>query len=310
MDSIDNKSDFRILSLDGGGSKGIYTLGILEEFEKYLNTKLCEYFHLIYGTSTGAIIGSLLALGYSVLEIKKMYLHLIPKIMKPLSRNKRSKVLVSEANNIFHELTFADFKTRVGIVSTEYEFEKPLIFKTDSNQIYSQKASFVPGFGCRIVDAVISSSAAFPFFNKYKVETQNKGSKELIDGGFVANNPTLFAIIDATQGYSITNDKIKILNLGVGQYPEKSGLFSKLLMKLWPIELLQKTFNSNSNTLAELVNIVYGDIRIIRISDSFTKQKYSTNLLEYNIDKLNTLYKLGIESFGRFEKPITECFIK
>src|SRR6185503_8235131 len=53
---------FRILSLDGGGAKGIYTLGFLSRVEAMLKArpggadkKLCDHFDLIYGTSTGAI---------------------------------------------------------------------------------------------------------------------------------------------------------------------------------------------------------------------------------------------------------------
>lgn len=53
---------FRVLSLDGGGAKGFYTLGALKEIEALVGCRLCEKFDLIYGTSTGAIIGALLGL--------------------------------------------------------------------------------------------------------------------------------------------------------------------------------------------------------------------------------------------------------
>ena len=46
----------RILSLDGGGAKGFYTLGVLKEIEAMINQPLAEKFDLIFGTSTGAII--------------------------------------------------------------------------------------------------------------------------------------------------------------------------------------------------------------------------------------------------------------
>src|SRR5437868_15526570 len=60
---------FRILSLDGGGAKGFYTLGVLHEIEALLGKPLSGSFQVIYGTSTGSIIASLLALGHSVDEI-------------------------------------------------------------------------------------------------------------------------------------------------------------------------------------------------------------------------------------------------
>lgn len=57
------KKPYRILCLDGGGAKGFYTLGVLREIEGLVKQPLCERFDLIFGTSTGAIIAALLALG-------------------------------------------------------------------------------------------------------------------------------------------------------------------------------------------------------------------------------------------------------
>ena len=54
------KKVFRVLSLDGGGAKGFYTLGVLKEVEARLGCKICDGFDLIFGTSTGAIIAALL----------------------------------------------------------------------------------------------------------------------------------------------------------------------------------------------------------------------------------------------------------
>jgi patatin-like phospholipase/acyl hydrolase len=56
------KSTLYALSLDGGGSLGVYTLGVLEGIASLIGEPLCNKFHLIYGTSTGSIIASLIAL--------------------------------------------------------------------------------------------------------------------------------------------------------------------------------------------------------------------------------------------------------
>ena len=56
-----------MLSLDGGDAKGFYTIGVLKEIEAMaVRRPLCESFDVIFGTSTGAIIAALLALGYRV----------------------------------------------------------------------------------------------------------------------------------------------------------------------------------------------------------------------------------------------------
>ena len=59
---------YRVLTLDGGGAKGFYTLGALREIEGLVGMRLHEKFDLIFGTSTGAIIAAMLALGHSVDE--------------------------------------------------------------------------------------------------------------------------------------------------------------------------------------------------------------------------------------------------
>ena len=60
-ESLAPPSRYRILSLDGGGAKGFYTLGVLKEIEAMLGQRLCDRFDLIFGTSTGAIIAALLS---------------------------------------------------------------------------------------------------------------------------------------------------------------------------------------------------------------------------------------------------------
>ena len=71
----------RILALDGGGIRGALTLGYLQKIEDILRVqngnnpdfRLCDYFDLIGGTSTGSIIASALAIGLKVDEIKEKY---------------------------------------------------------------------------------------------------------------------------------------------------------------------------------------------------------------------------------------------
>lgn len=78
----------RILSLDGGGVRGLITLGILKKVEDILrqrssdpeNFRLCHYFDLIGGTSTGALIATLLALGESVDDVTRLYMKMCPQI--------------------------------------------------------------------------------------------------------------------------------------------------------------------------------------------------------------------------------------
>ena len=89
----DKERPFRVLSLDGGGAKGFYTLGILDEIEKNIGKPLSECFDLIFGTSTGSIIAALLARGDSVENISKIYKEHVPAIMKSANPLRRTAAL-------------------------------------------------------------------------------------------------------------------------------------------------------------------------------------------------------------------------
>ena len=72
--------DRRILSLDGGGIRGVFTIEVLARMEAELRAHhgrpelvLADHFHLIAGTSTGAIIAALLSWGYSVAQVRELY---------------------------------------------------------------------------------------------------------------------------------------------------------------------------------------------------------------------------------------------
>jgi patatin-like phospholipase/acyl hydrolase len=184
---------FRVLSLDGGGAKGFYTLGVLKEVEALVGEPLHKRFDLVYGTSTGAIIAALICLGKSADEILALYKEHVVKIMAKRSRAEKSAALAELAREVFGDATFEAVQTRIGVVAARWMEERPMIFKADINQAFGRQATFKPGFGAKIGDAVVASCAAYPFFNKQIVAT-SQGDVELVDGGYCANNPTLCAV--------------------------------------------------------------------------------------------------------------------
>ena len=236
-----NNKDFRILSLDGGGSKGVYSLGFLREFGKLTNVELYKCFDLIYGTSTGAIIAALIALGKNIEEIIELYFSFIPDIMGASSKSSRSRKLEKHARDVFGNDKFDAFKVDIGIVAMHYDYAKPMIFKSSIQQAHGRHSTFDPGFGCTIAKAILASCAAFPFFQKVTVKTTNQGKPELMDGGFVGNNPALFALADAVKAFQIPLNEIKMISVGVGEYSQASrGLFDKILRRHWSFNLFEK----------------------------------------------------------------------
>ena len=301
----------KILSLDGGGSKGIYTLGVLYELEAIIKEKenktLAEYFDIIYGTSTGSIIASLIALNeYSITEIKKKYLEIIPEVMNCFTKGGRSKKLFTHADRVFGEKKFDSFKTKIAIVSTNMNNNSPLIFKNSPELSHSAQATFKSGFGLDIKDAIMASCAAYPFFKKVTLEIKNL-KVTLLDGGYVANNPSVFALLDSQ---NITNnDNIKILSLGVGQYVEpKLTIIEKIKRKVIDMCLTENVISSNANVHAFILKKMLSSDNFIRIDNIYTNQKYSTNLLEKDSEKLEILFNLGRDSYSEYEDTIKTKF--
>src|SRR5262249_247015 len=97
---------YRILSLDGGGAKGFYTLGALKEIDGLVACPLCHRFDLIYGTSTGAIIAALLGLGASVDEIQALYRTHVVAVMGQWLPSRKSAALEALAADVFGTLKF------------------------------------------------------------------------------------------------------------------------------------------------------------------------------------------------------------
>ncbi len=308
MNSNDSEI-FRILTLDGGGSKGVYSLGFLREFEKLTGEALYKCFDLIYGTSTGAIIAALIALGKNLEEIIEFYLSSIPEILSTNRRSLRSRRLEKHARKIFGDAKFDAFKVNIGIVAMHYGYAKPMIFKSSIQQAHGRHSTFAPGFGCRISDAILASCAAFPYFERVTVKTVNQGNPELMDGGFVGNNPALFALADAAKAFDIPLKSIRMLSLGVGEYPNApTGLVDRIFRHGWPYKLFEKVLSGNTNTIDQLTRVLFPTVQIVRVNDSFTDKQYSTNFLTSDIGKLRELMDLGRESFGKYEADVKERF--
>jgi uncharacterized protein len=302
----------RILSLDGGGAKGFYSIGVLRELEALVGRPLHQHFDLIFGTSTGSIIAALLALGNSVERIHTLYRENVTKVMAVKSVDDKTRALAALAVDVFGSDGFDTFKTGIGIVATRWVNERPMIFKGALNQAHGRTATFVPGFGCTIADAVQASCSAFPFFDRKIVEASTGDRVELIDGGYCANNPTLYAIADATAALGFAHSQVRVVSIGVGAYPQpKPALWSKtwFAQRLLSVELLQKTMEINTQSMDQLRSVLFRNVATIRISDTFSQPEMATDLFEHNLIKLNILHQRGRESFAPREADLRSLLL-
>jgi len=302
---------FRILTLDGGGAKGFYSLGVIRQLEAMLGGgPLSEQFDLIYGTSTGAIIAALLALGNSVGSIKTLYEKHVPKLMATRGCRRRTRALEELARDVFQDLRFDAVQTGIGIVCARWREERPMVFKASVSQAHGMHATFKPGFGCTIAEAVVASCSAYPFF-KRKIITTSEGSEvELLDGGYCANNPTLYAIADAVRPLNHDPKSLRIVSVGVGVYPEPARYAHKwLIARFFLVRLLQKTLDINTHSMETLAKLLFKDVPMVRINDEYSTPDMATDLMEHDIAKLQLLFQRGWESFGKHEDELKRLLL-
>lgn len=299
---------YRVLTLDGGGAKGFYTLGVLREVEGLIGTRLHEKVDLIFGTSTGAIIAAMLALGHSVDEIHELYKEHVVSVMALKTPGEKSTRLRALSEEVFGDKKFDAVKTGIGIVATKWHNDRPMVFKASKEQAHGQLGTFQPGFGCTIADAVQASCSAYPFFEK-KVVTTPLGEFELVDGGYCANNPTLYALADVIGPLGQERANVRVLSVGVGEYPApRPRLFSKMWWAgfLQSATLLQKTLEINTQSMDQLRTILFKDVPTIRVNEAYTQPEMATDLFEHDMAKLNVLFVRGRESYAKVEQQLKQ----
>lgn len=171
----------RILSLDGGGVRGAISVAFLERMEALLeqrhgkDCRLGEYFDLVGGTSTGAIIACALALGIKIAQIKKFYLELSTSAFKrqrwsvPILRAKfdaRSLRREIEAVVGSRTLSSADLITGLCIVAKRMDTGRPWIISNNPRAPYwDDSEGFIGNKHYSLVNLVRASTAAPQFFD-------------------------------------------------------------------------------------------------------------------------------------------------
>jgi len=184
-----------------------------------------------------------------------------------------------------------------------------MIFKASVEQAHGRHSTFLPGFGCTVADAVQASCSAYPFFRKHVVTTGKGERVDLIDGGYCANNPTLYAIADAVIALKRLHADLRVVSIGVGVYPEPKRWRSWLAKRFLSVQLLQKTLNVNTFSMEQLRVILFKDIWTVRINDTFERPEMATDFMESDLAKLNALYQRGGESYANHEAELKNMIL-
>lgn len=237
---------FRVLSIDGGGMRGIYTATYLDALERSFSDRrgspngldIGKAFDLIVGTSTGAIIACGLAKGIK------------PSMMVSLYKTHGSKIfprkipsrlgldffvqlftrpgLLKEGNKIFRAVLTELFKDTtiqqiwderhiaLAITAVNMSTYRSWVFKTPHDPKSNHRDD-----NYTLVDVCLASSAA-PLFRSLAATKQPNGPTYDVftDGGLWANNPVIVALIEALRIVGNRDDGIEIFSLGSCGKPE------------------------------------------------------------------------------------------
>ena len=212
---------FQILSLDGGGIKGLFSASVLAKLEDDLGVSIVDHFDLIVGTSTGGLIALGLGMGMRPCELVRFYVENGPKIFQRslglrslthwISRTFPPAPLRDALQECFQDKRLADCTTRLGIPSYNLGDDDVYLFKTPHHQRLKRDYK-VPLW--KVGLATTAAPTYFPSFRELD-------SLRLIDGGVWANNPTMVGIVEAVSMLGVPLENISVLSMGTSD-PVKS----------------------------------------------------------------------------------------
>ncbi len=203
----------RVLSIDGGGIRGLIPAIVLAEIERRTQRRTAELFDLIAGTSTGGILACTLARPgadgrplYSAEELTQLYVSEGPKIFHRsllktltsvdgvLDERYDSRGLIDALRRYLGDAKLSD--VLVGVFVTAYDIEGRFAFF-----FRSDRAKADPAYDFALSDVAHATSAAPTYFEPALVSDAGGACRyPLVDGGVYAANPSMCAYVDLVKG--------------------------------------------------------------------------------------------------------------
>jgi len=187
----------RILSIDGGGIRGLLPALVLAEFETRTGRSIAKFFDLIAGTSTGGILALGLAAGIPAMRLAGFYLERGPAIFSRSLKQRLNSLgglademydageLEAALADVFGGRLLSSVETRAMAVAYAIEDRETVLFRSWIGEDY------------RLADVGRATSAAPVYFEPFPIRSLSGRVRPCIDGGVVANNPALLAFAEA-----------------------------------------------------------------------------------------------------------------
>lgn len=214
--------DFQILSLSGGGARGLYTIAVLAGIEEHLaevtnkdDYWIGKHFDLICGTSVGGLLALGLASGKTARELLTVMEKALPSIFPKISDLKKFLLrfyrpifnvqpLETLLDDLFKEQKIGDIsQTRVLIPTINYTKGGVQVFKTPHHP------NFASDYKVKIKDVALATSAAPTYFKIHEFS-----DNWYVDGGLAANSPGVMGIHEALGFLEIDREQLRVLIVG------------------------------------------------------------------------------------------------
>lgn len=251
-----------ILSIDGGGIRGIIPATLLAKIEQITRKPAGQLFDMIAGTSTGGILALALAKPdgggspqYPAEELIGLYEEHGPTIF----RRKRWRRILAAANLFDEKYSAAGLESVLEryfgeerlsaavcpLLVTSYEIERrfPFFFRSSA-----ARRDVAYDFPMKLVGR--ATSAAPTYFEPLKIETGDAaGYYALVDGGLYANNPAMCALVEARRLFG--EEPLLVVSLGTGALtrPIEYEQACRWGVARWAKPVLEIAFDGVSSTV-------------------------------------------------------------
>lgn len=240
----DPNKEFWILSLSGGGYRGLFSAEILKELERVCGGSLANKFDLIAGTSVGSILASAVAKELPASKLPSLFTEHGGDIFAPrrllgglikspgfFASRYRAEALrrLLSREDMLSLSTFDDLCHRLIIPTVNLSKGGPQYFKTQHHPRLTQDGRR------KLMDAVLASSAAPIYFPVHKFD-----NNRYADGGLIANSPLLAAIHEAIYILGVPPEKINAVSIGTmgGHLTIDPKMKLEAGMKQWGVNLV------------------------------------------------------------------------
>lgn len=258
----------RILSIDGGGIKGVFPASFLATVEDAIEGRVADYFDLIVGTSTGGIIALGLGLGLSASDILRFYENSGPEVfegnrlVRIIKRFRVSKysdrLLRSALESVFGKRRLGESSKRLVVPSLNLENGEVYIYKTAHHPRLERD------YKTRVVDVALATAAAPTFFPTHR----SAAGTPLIDGGVWANNPVGLAVVEAIGILDWPRESLRVLSLGCTSEPLDAGKARSVPRGLgyWAPRIVDLFITAQSSSSLGTAHVLLGHNNVLRIN--------------------------------------------